>query len=134
MKINTATQFLYPFPSSLFTRVTFIFSTQLFSQMLSETFAQFMNKDKKRNSCVLDCIFRLDWHIFNSFSQLPRIKQRSLSTYLSSVLNNSFIRLTSSMINCFVNLLTLSFCWRDLEISTNKMISFNLNESSIIMR
>ncbi len=34
---------------------------------------------KKRNSRVLDCIFRLDWLIFNSSFQLPRIKQRSLT-------------------------------------------------------
>ncbi len=29
-------------------------------------------KHKKRNSRVLDCIFRLDWHIFNSFFSIAQ--------------------------------------------------------------
>lgn len=58
--------------------------------IINETLARFMNKDKKikkaplcveklANNGVLDCIFRLDSRFFNSFSQLLRIEQESLT-------------------------------------------------------
>ncbi len=57
--------------------------------LILETFARFVNKDKKSknaalcvvklaNNGVLGCLFRLDCDIFSSFSQFPKIEQRSL--------------------------------------------------------